>query len=142
MGSYVDNNILGDEDVGVIIMNPTDNVIRIGRILYTTSPFHSPNLNDIHWRKYCWSIIMCPTKVRVIGTCLENANTTLRGCVHLGHLGKTWGAIEEHAQMLSTVDCCSEHCCHVFPRPLLISIREHYFSLSFNAQKLIALLVF
>ena len=86
------NNILGAKDVGVIITNPTNNVIlRDWRILCTARHFHSPNLKDIHWWKFCWSIIMRPAKFKVIGACLEYANTTLWGYVHLGHLRKKFG---------------------------------------------------
>ena len=140
----VDNSILGAEDVGVIIMNPTDNVISrdwentLHRWPLSLTKFEGHTLAEIllvHHNATRES----QSHRRLLG---KRQYNTANMCATRPAGKKIWGATEEHARMLSAVDCCSEHCCQVFPRPLLMSIRKHYFALPFNGRKLIAQSVF
>ena len=84
---WVDNNILGLMMLEFLSWTQLIMLFRdIGRILCTAGHFFLRNLKDIHWQKICWPIIMRPAKFKAIGGCLENASTTMWGCVHLGHL--------------------------------------------------------
>ena len=140
----VDNNILGDEDVGVIILNPTGNVIPMD----WENTLHRWPLSHTKYEGHTLAEILLvhhnatsedAGRRRLLG---KRRYNTVRVCAPRAPGKQIWGATEEGARMLSTVDCCTEHCCQLFPRPLLLSIREHYFALPFNARKLIALAVF
>ena len=140
----VDNNILGDEDVGVIILNPTGNVISrdwentLHRWPLALTKFEGHTLAEILMAHHN-ATHEDTSRRRLLG---KRRYNTARITAPRAPGKRIWGATEEGAQMLSTVDCCKEHCCQLFARPLLISIREHYFALPFNARKLIALAVF
>ena len=140
----VDNNILGDEDVGVIILNPTGNVISgdwentLHRWPLSRTKFEGHTLAEILLVHHN-ATREDESRRRLLG---KRQYNTARIIAPRPPGKRNWGATEEGARMLSTVDCCKEHCCQVFPRPLLMSIREHYFALPFNARKLIALSVF
>ena len=140
----VDNRILGAEDVGVIILNPSDNVI----LRDWENTLHCCPLSLTKFEGHTLAEILLvhhnatrevQSHRRLLG---KRRYNTARMCAPRPHEKKIWSATEEHARMLSAVDCCPGHCCQVFPRPLLISIREHYFALPFNVRKLIALSVF
>ena len=140
----VDNSILGAEDVGVIIMNPTNNVISrdwentLHRWPLSLTKFERDTLAEI--------LLVHHSATREVQSHRyllgKRQYNIVRMCAPQPPRRKIWVAIKEHARMLSAVDCCSERCCQVFLRPLLICIREHYFAFPLNARKLIALSVF
>ena len=138
------NRTVGAGYVGVLILDPSDNVISrdwentLHRWPLSLTKFEGHTLAEILLVHHNATREVQSNR-RLLG---KRQYNTARMCVPQPPGKKIWGATEEHARMLSAVDCCPGHCCQLFPRPLLMSIWEHYFALPFNARKLIALSVF